>query len=73
MKNWLKYTIAFLGVLIIRLIPFRAPNLEPIMATIMPLGKRYGAYGAFIFGVLSIVIYDSITSGWGICPYIHCP
>ncbi len=53
-------------VLIIRLIPFRAPNLEPVMAVQMPMGKRFGAVASFAFGVLSIAIYDAITSGWGI-------
>ncbi len=66
MKNWYKYTIAFLAVFLIRLIPFRAPNLEPMMATIMPMSKKYGVFMSFFFGFLSIVIYDSITSGWGI-------
>jgi hypothetical protein len=66
MKNSAKYTIAFLSVFLFRLIPFRAPNLEPIMATIMPLGKSYGKIMAFAFGFLSIVLFDSITSGIGI-------
>lgn len=66
MKNWSKYIIAFLAVLLIRLIPYRAPNLEPMMTTIMPLGKRYGIIMSFIFGALSIIVYDLITSGWGI-------
>lgn len=65
-KSWIKYIIAFLSVLIFRLIPFRAPNLEPIMAVIMPLGKIYGGLMSFIFSALSIVIYDSLTSGIGI-------
>jgi len=65
-KNWLKYTIMFISVLIFRLVPFRAPNLEPIMAVIMPLGKVYGDIMSFIFGVLSIIIYDSVTSGIGV-------
>lgn len=66
MKKWIKYIIAFLAVLIIRLIPFRAPNLEPIMATIMPIGKKYSKLMAFCFGFLSILIYDSLTSGLGV-------
>jgi hypothetical protein len=66
MKKWFKYTIAFLTVLAIRLVPFRAPNLEPIMAFAMPMGKKYGAMMSFAFGSLSIAIYDAITSGWGI-------
>jgi len=66
MKKWLKYTIAFLTVLAIRLIPFRAPNVEPIMTVIMPFGKVYGGIVAFIFGSLSIVVFDFVTSGIGI-------
>lgn len=66
MKNWVKYTISFLTVLFFRLLPFRAPNIEPIMATIMPIGKTYGKFMAFIFGFLSIVLFDAVTSGFGI-------
>jgi hypothetical protein len=65
-KNWLKYIIVFLSVLLFRLIPFRAPNVEPIMSVIMPMGKIYGGMMSFIFGVVSIVVYDSVTSGLGI-------
>ena len=66
MKNWTKYIITFLTVFLIRLLPFRAPNVEPIMAVIMPMGKVYSKIMAFAFGFLSIVIFDSITSGIGI-------
>ena len=66
MRNGIKYVIAFLVVLVIRLMPFRAPNVEPIMAVIMPFGKVYGGIMAFIFGFLSIVLFDSVTSGIGI-------
>ncbi len=66
MKNWIKYTIAFISVMVFRLIPFRAPNVEPVMATLMPLSKTYGKVMVFIFGFLSIVLFDSITSGFGI-------
>jgi hypothetical protein len=66
MKNWVKYTITFISVLAFRLMPFRAPNIEPIMATIMPLGKSYSKIMAFGFGFLSIFLFDFITSGIGI-------
>ena len=66
MKSKFKYIIMFLSVLVFRLMPFRAPNLEPIMAVIMPFGKVYGGVMSFIFGTLSIVVYDSITSGVGV-------
>ena len=66
MKNWIKYIITFVSVFAIRLIPFRAPNVEPVMTAIMPFGKVYGWITAFSFGFLSIVFYDSVTSGLGI-------
>ena len=65
-KNWFKYITAFLTVLLVRLMPFRAPNIEPIMTTIMPIGKKCGSLMAFIFGSFSIVVYDLLTSGIGI-------
>lgn len=57
----------FLGCLLFRLIPLRAPNVEPIMASIMPLGpacagrRKFGAWVAFLFGFLSIFVYDLLT------------
>ena len=63
--NWIKYSIAFLAVLLFRLLPFRAPNVEPLMATLMPLSKRYGALQGLLFAIASILVYDSFTSGWG--------
>ena len=65
-KNWFKYISAFIAVLLVRLIPMRAPNLEPIMATQMPFARIYGGFAAFLFGALSIVIYDSFTAGIGV-------
>ncbi|MEK7585734.1 MAG: ECF transporter S component [Patescibacteria group bacterium] len=65
-RNWIKYTIAFIAVLGLRLIPFRAPNVEPVMSAIMPFGRVYGKLSAFLFGAMSIVIYDSLTSGLGV-------
>lgn len=61
-----KIAIVFLGVLLFRLIPWRAPNVEPILASVMPISKRGGALEAALFAVLSIVIYDALTAGWGI-------
>lgn len=61
MKNKLKPFLIFAGCLLFRLIPLRAPNVEPIMASVMPVGKKYGAMFAFLFGFLSIFIYDSLT------------
>ena len=65
MSAWLKYILTFVAVFAFRLLPFRAPNVEPILASVMPLSKRFGALPGILFGVLSIVLYDAVTSGWG--------
>ncbi len=61
MKAKFKIFLIFLGCLIVRLIPLRAPNVEPIMASIMPVGRKYGTMVGFLFGFLSIFLYDSLT------------
>ena len=61
----LKFIIGWILVFLFRLIPFRPPNFEPMLATIMPFSKRYGYAGSFLFGFLGIILYDAITSGWG--------
>jgi len=65
-KNWLKFTLGFLVCLLVRLIPFRPPNIEPILATQMPFSKAYGAYAGFLFAFLSIVVYDLVTGTLGV-------
>ncbi len=67
-NNWIKYCIGWLVCLLIRLIPFRAimlPNIEPVMGTIMPFAKKFKWLSGFVFGFLSIVIYDIITQKVG--------
>ncbi len=61
----LKFIIGWSAVFLFRLIPFRPPNFEPMLAMVMPFSKRYGALGSFLFGFLGIVLYDAVTSGWG--------
>jgi|GEM_PF-950929 uncharacterized membrane protein len=61
-----KFIIGWTAVFLFRLIPFRPPNFEPMLATVMPFSKRYGIVGSFLFGFLGIVLYDAVTSGWGI-------
>lgn len=61
MKKAKIFTI-FMFCVLFRLIPFRAPNVEPIMASIMPLGRKFGPYVAFIFGFMSIFVFDVFTN-----------
>jgi len=65
MNGSIKFIIGWVMVFAIRLIPFRPPNVEPVLATLMPFSKRYGAAGAFVFGFLSITLFDAVTSGIG--------
>jgi len=65
-KNYFKFFLALFLCLLVRLIPFRAPNVEPILATLMPLSKVYGALASFSFAVLSILLYDVITHTLGV-------
>ena len=58
----IKIFIVFFGCMLFRLLPLRAPNIEPIMASIMPLGRQYGTLFTFLFAVGSIVLYDLLTS-----------
>jgi uncharacterized membrane protein len=61
-KHSLKFAIAFVLCLLLRLIPFRPANFEPIMGTMMPFAKRFGPLAGGIFAVISMVIYDLFTS-----------
>ena len=61
----LKFILGWIAVFLFRLIPFRPPNFEPMLATVMPFSKRYGIVGSFLFGFLGIIFYDAVTSGWG--------
>ena len=69
-KKWLRFFIGFLFCLLIRLIPLRPPNIEPILATQMPFSKAYGKITGFLFGFLSMVFYDIITAQIGIWTFI---
>lgn len=64
-KNYFKFSFALVLCLLVRLIPFRAPNVEPILATMMPFSKAYGAFVGFSFAVLSILFYDLLTGTIG--------
>jgi len=61
----LKFIIGWSIVFLFRLIPLRIPNVEPMLATVMPFSKHYGPVGSFLFGFLGITLYDAVTSGWG--------
>lgn len=65
-NNWFKFIAGFIFCLLLRLIPFRPPNIEPLLATQMPFSKKFGAWAGFIFGFCSIILYDSLSGHLGI-------
>ena len=65
-KNYFKFTLGLILCLLVRLLPFRAPNVEPILATTMPFARAYGAIAGFSFAVLSILLYDLVTGTLGV-------
>lgn len=65
-KNYFKFFLGLLFCLLARLIPLRAPNVEPILATMMPMSRAYGALIGFSFAVLSILLYDVATGTLGV-------
>lgn len=69
-KNYFKYALGFLFCLLLRLIPFRAPNIETILAVQMPFARIYGNIASFSFGFFSIIVYDLLTSTFGAQTFI---
>ena len=65
-KNYFQFTFLLAVCLLVRFIPLRAPNVEPILATLMPISRVYGAFLAFSFAVLSILLYDVISGTLGV-------
>ena len=65
-QHGLRFLVSFGIVLVLRLIPWKMPNLEGVMATLMPVSKRYGGFAGFIYGALSIVLFDAITGRVGL-------
>lgn len=64
--NIIKMTLGWFLIFILRLIPFRPPNIEPILAVQMPLTKRFGLFAGFIFAFLNIIIFDLIVNKVGL-------
>jgi hypothetical protein len=60
-KNYFKFVATLVLCLLVRMIPFRAPNVEPILAATMPIGRVYGVFFGFSFAALSILLYDLLT------------
>ena len=65
-----KYVVGWVVGFVVRLLPFRPPNVEPLMATLMPYSKKYGWLGGFVFAFLGIVLFDVATGQVGLWTWI---
>lgn len=52
--------------MVIRLIPGRPANFEPMLATVMPYSTRYGKFASFFFGFLGIFVFDLVSGQVGV-------
>ena len=64
-KNLIKYLIGLFTVIVLRLVP-HPPNVEPIMATMMPFAKRWGKLAGLFFTLLAILSFDILTGTLGV-------
>ncbi len=65
-KQWKHLSVGFVLCLLARLVPLRIPNVEPLLSVQMPFAKKFGATIGFLFGALSIALYDLIVGRIGI-------
>ena len=61
-----KFLLLAVLCLLARLIPFRVPNIEPITATLMPISSVFGRVAGFLFALLSVLLYDTVTGTLGV-------
>ncbi len=60
-SGWIKGFLAVGFCVLWRLFPFRPPNVEPVLATIMPYTRRFGPAGTMLLTFLCMVAYDVLT------------
>lgn len=61
-----KMAVGWILSFVLRLIPFRPPNIEPVLAVQMPFTKRFGFVAGFLFAFINIVLFDVVTSELGL-------
>lgn len=60
-----RFSASFVLCLLLRFVPFRPPNVEPVLAFALPVGSFYGPLASGVFAAFSIVAYDALTAGLG--------
>ncbi len=63
--NPLKFAIGLVFVSLFRLVHMPLPNIEPIMASMLPFAKKYGKIAGFIFASIALISFDFISGRVG--------
>ncbi|MFA6194317.1 MAG: hypothetical protein WC719_01050 [Patescibacteria group bacterium] len=66
----IKMSLGWVLSFVLRLIPFRPPNLEPILAIQMPFTKKFGFMAGFLFAFLNIILFDLVTGKVGMWTWV---
>ena len=66
-ENTLRYLVLLFFCLGFRLMRLPVPgNVEPVMASLLPVSKKFGEFSGFLFGASAIAFFDLATNnaGW---------
>lgn len=69
-RGFLKILLIWAVTLGLWLLPMRPPNVEPLLAGVLPIGKRYGFFAGLVFCFFSVVFHDAITASVGVWTWI---
>ncbi len=65
-KNSAKFFLSLAACITLRLFGFPVPNIEPVMATLLPVSHRLGKYAGFAFAFTAIAAIDILTGKAGL-------
>ncbi len=65
-SGWFKFILGWVLSFALRLVPFRPPNIEPILAIQTPFTKKYGFVLGFLFAFINIALFDAIRGKLGL-------
>lgn len=65
MANALKFGLGLIFISLLRLIQMPLPNIEPIMASMLPFARKYGQIAGFLFASLALLSFDFISGRIG--------
>jgi uncharacterized membrane protein YuzA (DUF378 family) len=62
----LKFIFLLFATIAARFVQMPCPNIEPVMATLLPASKTFGKYAGFFYGFIAIAAFDFATGRLGL-------